>query len=260
MKVRNLLNHTSGIPDYIHIFQKKWNKDLVVTNADVLEYFRKFKPGLKFKPKHDWEYSNAGYVFLSLLIEFLTDNSFSEFLTENIFHPIDMKNSRICDGLSSKNAIPNFALGKVFDFNKNSFEYPEGYTEYEYVTFLDGIQGDGAIKMSAPDLLRWNNELLELNFIGDELCNLMFTKSRIINKIEIDYGLGWFINNDTELGKIVYHGGSWPGYSTYNSIYLDQGISIISLCNQTKSIEAEQKIIQEVENIIFKNELSNGFS
>lgn len=48
--VRNLLNHTSGLPDYIGLFQKNWDKSKFATNKDIVTEFAKYKPEIHFQP------------------------------------------------------------------------------------------------------------------------------------------------------------------------------------------------------------------
>mgnify|MGYP002377182787 FL=1 len=148
----------------------------------------------------------------------------------------------------------------VYNEAKNIFESPDNIADYNAVFYLDGIQGDGTVHSTISDLLKWNNEILNKTNLDENLVDLMLSNTQIINNKKIEYGMGWIINNDAKLGKIVYHGGSWPGYSTYNSIYLDSGYSIISLCNQPKNLEIEQQIIIAMENILFDQpfQLPNG--
>src|SRR4029077_9192455 len=94
--VRNLLNHTSGLPDYedlMDVFEKKngssWTPDKQIQDAEVLELLKKAQSG-KFAPGTSWSYSNSGYVVLGLIIAKASGESYGEFLQARIFAPLKM--------------------------------------------------------------------------------------------------------------------------------------------------------------------------
>lgn len=248
---RNLLNHTSGLPDYFPLLDENWDKNKIACNKDVLDLIIKVNPKISFSPNEKWEYSNTGYVLLATLIEIVSGTYFPEFMDKNIFKPLDMQNSLVYNRRLNPKKINNFAYGTVYNELKNIYELPDHISDYNAVFYLDGIQGDGSVNSSISDMLKWNNEILNKRILDRNLVDIMLSTTQIINNVKVEYGMGWIINDDAESGKIVYHGGSWPGYSTYNSIYLEEGYSIVSLCNQPKSTEIEQQIIIALENILF---------
>jgi hypothetical protein len=111
------------------------------------------------------------------------------------------------------------------------------------VYFLDGRQGDGTVNATIENLLICNNALLGQMTLNTKLASLMFAETTINYGEKINYGMGWLIKKESELGKTVFHGGSWPGYPTYNSLYLEKSISIIPLCNQPLNLKTEQEMI-----------------
>src|SRR5699024_6811928 len=66
--IRNLLNHTGGLADYMELFEKKWNKTKFANNKDIINEFAKYKPAVVFQPGEKYEYSNTGYALLGLII------------------------------------------------------------------------------------------------------------------------------------------------------------------------------------------------
>jgi CubicO group peptidase (beta-lactamase class C family) len=248
---RTLLNHTSGLPDYFVIFDQHWDKTKIATNNDVLNLLVTHHPPALFKPTTNWEYSNTAYVLLALLIEVLSSTSFDKAVQQQLFEPLKMKDSLIYNRRWKPKIIDQYAFGTIYNSSKDIFELPDDNIDYNAVYYLDGIQGDGTVNSTALDLLKWNNEMLLPNILDKDLIELATTNTETQANETIDYGMGWLINKNAELGKTIFHGGSWPGYSTYNSIYLDKGYSIISLCNQPKSLEIEQQLIVAMEAIVF---------
>ena len=88
--IRQLLTHTSGIPDYFRLGIYKKG----LTNNDVIKVLAKQKK-LDFKPGKKFAYSNGGYVLLSMIVEKVSGVSFHEFMQTNIFKPLNMNTTLV---------------------------------------------------------------------------------------------------------------------------------------------------------------------
>lgn len=247
--VQHLLNHTSGLPDYMELFEKYWDKSKIAKNQDVLDLLIKNCPEVYFQPNERFLYSNTGYVILAMILEKLSDDSFENILQNLIFKPLKMDNTFVFNRRTTPKEIKNYAFGVVRDGENDKFVLPDELPEYQAVHYLDGIQGDGTVNSIVLDLLIWNNAILSRKIADDNFFNELFQSTKTVNGEEVEYGFGWLKNDDVEIGKILFHGGSWFGYSTYNSVYFDNGLSIISLCNRPTDLEQEQQIILALENI-----------
>ncbi len=113
--VRNLLNHTSGLPDYEDLMDAVekvkgpiWSPEKQIQDADVLQLLEKESRG-KFAPGTKWEYSNSGYVVLGLIAAKVSGQSFGEFLHERISAPLKMEHTLVFE--KGKNEIANRAFG-----------------------------------------------------------------------------------------------------------------------------------------------------
>src|SRR6266481_4283825 len=89
--VRNLLNHTSGLPDYEDLMEAVekvkgplWTPQKQIQDGEVLELLKKEKSG-KFAPGASWSYSNSGYVVLGIIVAKVSGKSYGEFLQKGIF-------------------------------------------------------------------------------------------------------------------------------------------------------------------------------
>ena len=89
--IKNLLTHTSGIPNYTGFedFEKTAAEPL--KSSEVVARFRD-KP-LDFKPGENYKYSNSAYHLLGIIIEKVSGKTYADYLQENIFTPLGMKNS-----------------------------------------------------------------------------------------------------------------------------------------------------------------------
>ena len=89
--VRNLLNHTGGLPDYEDLMDReektngpRWSAEHQIQDDEVLSLLEKQTEG-KFAPGTSWEYSNSGYVVLGLIVAKASGMLYTGFLAETHF-------------------------------------------------------------------------------------------------------------------------------------------------------------------------------
>jgi len=98
--VRHLLNHTSGLPDYMGEYQKVGNPDFEPTAREVIGILARIDEPL-FAPGEKWQYSNSGYVVLAQVAEKASGVAFPAFVKTNIFDPLGMSSSLVADAAES---------------------------------------------------------------------------------------------------------------------------------------------------------------
>jgi len=243
ISIRNLLNHTSGLPDYIKIFEEKWDKTKIATNQDIVNLLVQYQPKLVFQPGEKYEYSDTGYTVLALIIEKVSGKTFGQFLKESIFKPLKMENTFVYRRRFEPKEIKNYALGYITDSSGHKI-LPDSLGKEFYTYYLDGIVGDGTVNSTTEDLLKWDRALYTDKLINSRDKELIFNSVKTKNGDETQYGFGWFIGNSKKYGKIVYHSGGWPGYSTFIERHLDNDKTIIILQNtsDTKINAALQQV------------------
>lgn len=255
--IRNLLNHTSGLPDYMQLLDslllddtfKKQRK--IATNKDIVSLFKMHQPKVLFEPNEKWEYSNTGYALLATIIEKASGKSYSEFLKKNIFEALSMKNTFVYTRRLQPKNIENYAFGYVKD-SLNEKILPDEVTTDGlnfYVYSLDGIVGDGTVNSTTNDLLIWDKALYTNKLVSTEMMKEVFTSSKLNDKSKTGYGFGWQITFDKLAGNVVEHSGSWPGYKTFIERQIDKKNTIIIL--QNYDTEATIIPIKEVNKILY---------
>ena len=198
--VRHLLNHTSGLVEYTNLARRKhWDESKTFTTDDMLALFAKYKPGLKFKPGSRFSYSNTGYAVLSKIVERVSCTTFESFLSQRIFEPLNMTNSRVFYLLSKDKTFENRVFGK------------KGKKLNDLI-FLDGVAGDGAVYASANDLLKWDQAIYHNKLIKKELQDEAFKPVTFENGEKSFYGFGWFLSKNKDY---IVHDGGWVGFITY---------------------------------------------
>jgi CubicO group peptidase (beta-lactamase class C family) len=213
--VRQLLNHTSGIPSYTDI-GPRWLKrigqpmtpdSLVALTADDT---------LTFAPGTGWRYDNSGYVVLGMLIEKVSGKSYAQYIDEKLFKPLGLTETMYC---SNAPIIPHRAQG-----------YGKDSSGWRNAAFIDMTQpfSAGALCSSALDLARWNQALSSGRVVSAASYREMTTP--VGAAAPRHYGFG--LMQDTIDGhRVIMHGGGIPGFSTFNGWLPDDSISITVLPN-----------------------------
>ena len=117
--VRNLLNHTSGIPDYINPDSLKFfDENKFNNNQDVINYLVKGQVKPSFEPDTKFQYSNTGYVLLASIVEKVSKMSFGDFLKASIFKPLKLKNTFVYMRRVAPRKIDNYAFGYIYSKTK----------------------------------------------------------------------------------------------------------------------------------------------
>lgn len=195
--IRQLLNHRSGLPNYVYFIEKAgWSDKKNLTNKDLLgvliKKWRTLKVGI---PDTYFEYSNTNFALLALVIEKITKQSFSTYINNSIFQKLGMNNSFVFSIERSAGVLPSYKL--------------KG--EKEPFMFLDEVYGDKNIYSSTRDLLKWDKALYDTNYFPVKLREQAFMGYSREKKGIKNYGLGWRLFELASGKKIVYHNGWWHG-------------------------------------------------
>lgn len=257
IRVQDLVYHTSGLPDYMALFEEKWDKAKIATNVDVVKLLQQNKPTLAFEPNTQFEYSNTGYVLLGLIIERASGTSYGKYLQKHIFQPLQMKNTFVYRSRFEPRAINNYAYGYVADSLGKYILLDELGKDY-YTYYLDGIVGDGMVNTTAEDLLKWDRALYSNKLIDDADKKIIFGKAKTNDGKEQGYGFGWGVGNSQIYGNIVNHSGSWAGYASFIERHLDNDKTIIMLQNVSTIFTVLPSL--EVRKILYNEPLNNDLS
>jgi CubicO group peptidase (beta-lactamase class C family) len=220
--ILNLLNHTSGLRDYIALLQMAGvNIDSVTTDEDALALVVRQKR-LNFTPGSQWSYSNTNFFLLSVIVKRVGGASLKEFASQNIFQPLHMTHTTFRDDHTM--LIPNRAL--AYD--------PAGKGSYKLdVSYYEQL-GDGAVHTSVEDLAKWDENFYSGQVGGKALVAELQQQGKLNNGKILDYAKGLFIQDHRGL-RTVRHGGAWGGYRAELLRFPDQHFSVACLCNMANA-------------------------
>lgn len=243
--IRNLLNHTGGLPDYMTIMNTTWDKSKIATNKDVIKILGKQQPNELFEPNTKEEYSNTGYALLASIIEKTSGKTYAEFLESAIFKPLKMSRTFVYHRRLSGKKIKNYALGYLY--LNGDYILPDDYERSKFVFWLDGIEGDGTVNSTINDLYKWDRSLNNNKLVSKESLKLINSNGILNDGTLAHHGYGWRVLETKPFGKIARHSGGWPGYLTYIERDLDTDKTIIILQNHYNGAMPKQA----VQNILY---------
>ncbi len=229
--IRNLLNHTGGLPDYEEVMDTIFDKNKIATNKDIIAVFSEHRPKILFEPNTKYEYSNTGYALLASIIEKVSGLSYADFLDTHIFQPLQMNNSFVYNRRLLPKKISNYAFGYVYSDSLKNYLLPDDLAQTNMVIWLDGIVGDGCVNSTINDLLKWDRALYSNKLLSKSGMKAVFKVATLNDNAKTKYGFGWQIDDNPDYGKIVSHGGGWPGYVSYFDRHIKNDKTIIMLQN-----------------------------
>jgi CubicO group peptidase (beta-lactamase class C family) len=219
--IRQLLSHTSGIPDYSNLNVEHPG----MTNADVLRALTHVDH-LDFPPGEKYQYSNSGYVLLSILVERVSGVPLSEYLRKKVFGPVRMTKSFVLT--DDKEKMPAVARG-----------YSAFGTLDDYQAF---VTGDGGAYSTVDDLYLFDRALYTNELVRQSTLAQAFRPASV-RQGSTTYGFGWNIKEEGLVTR-VWHTGSTAGFRAFIERRLGERGVVIMLTNvgNSKRVEINEAI------------------
>lgn len=235
--VRNLLNHTSGLPDYEDILEKQYpntpdNQIPQIKDAGVLKLLEQ-QTTPKFPAGTKWDYSNSGYATLAMIVEKVSGKPFGQFLHDRIFVPLKMTNTLAYE--KGKNEVPHRAYGHTKE--KDSWKQTDQSS-------TSAVLGDGGIYSSLDDLAKWDRALRDHTLLSEAEMQPALTPAQLTTGPaknnegkDVSYGFGWFLDpyldSNKKAHKRMWHDGETVGFRTTIQRFPDDNLTIIVLANRS---------------------------
>ncbi|MFD5748335.1 serine hydrolase domain-containing protein [Streptomyces sp. NPDC127033] len=212
--IRQLLNHTSGLYDYIdglltHFrkLDQYWPRDqLISIGLAQPRYFP--APGTRFR------YSNTNYLLLDLIVERITDRDLRTNLERRVLAPLGLRDTSYP---LARNTIEGPHVHGYTDVSILLPGAPDR-TRYDVTPVSPSEAGaSGALVTTAADIARFYRALLQGRLLPPGLLHKMLTDTVPTTGSappSVAYGLGVYVYS-TGCGLAYGHGGSAPGYLTY---------------------------------------------
>ncbi|MGL4609689.1 MAG: serine hydrolase domain-containing protein [Trueperaceae bacterium] len=230
--LKQLLNHTAGIPDYSHnsdayLNAVKASSQTAWTGEEFLQHT--LPQGLDFTPGGGWAYSNIGYLLARMMIEKTSGQSLRDLLTNYIIKPLNLKNTFVAETLEDARSLtPGYSrlLSVTGELEDITQLYHPGWVSH------------GVVVSTATELAY----LFEQLFLGELLRAPSLEAIKEAVSVpgnhplfgKTAYGLGLMIDLQPTLSPVFGHGGEGPGYSTAAFHFSDlagEAVTITVLAN-----------------------------
>ncbi len=243
--IRQILNHTSGIPD---VEDYEWHKPQYDDRA-AERYARSFVDVyLDFDPGTQYSYSNAAFDILANVISEASGMTFEEYMKKNIFEPTGMKNStffkpEVPEELVTKPHVLGdsfqIAISKVYPYNRRHAP-------------------SSTLHSNVEDMMKWarvnlNRGVINGNRIYSESSYDLLTHAQVKAKGRDSVCLSWFVNRVGNY-RVLNHGGADDGYLTDFAFIPGMNAALVMMANNdfywsgdASKILLQQLVLERVE-------------
>lgn len=239
--VRNLLSHSSGIPNpiplgWIHLAEDHRN----FNKHDFFERVAGDNSKVKFGPNEKFAYSNIGYMILGQLVENVSGQPYEAYVEEHILKKLTPNElvfqipdpAAHATGYHKRWSISNAVLGFFIDKTQFMDQPVDGWKPFKPFYVNDPAYG-GLIGTPAG-FMAYICELLkeESDLIPNHYKKLLFTENILAGGKASGMSLSWFTG---ELNGVRYytHAGGGGGYYVEIRIYPESGIGSIIMFNRS---------------------------
>ncbi len=229
IRIRNLLNHTSGLEDYRESDEYQMNADSYGSIEDVLPLI--YAAGPTKDVNVEFQYSNAGVLLLKGIIEQVAGMNLKQAMHQRIFDPLGMDNTTFMKG------------GEMLPHRASAYRLSDDATSYLRELHEPSAYSGGGIYTTVLDLLKFDQALYADDLLTGEYRNTMFTPVAPVPF----YACGWIV---VPFGgtTVVYHNGGSGGFSSEFRRYPEKGYTIIVLSNYP---EAASELANKIDCMLF---------
>lgn len=220
--VRNLLNQTSGLRDFINEPALDLRRELT---EEQLATALAGQP-LKFQPGEQWDYSNSNYLLLGMIIGRVTGQWYGDFLADRIFLPLGMTQTV---APRTPHAVPNRAIG----YTLVQGQIRPSEADMSLANSVLSYAG-GGVDSTILDMAKWETALHTGQLLGTAALSRLWIPAKLNNGDTYPYGMGWQIS--TVAGhRLISCSGTWTGFAAEIERYVDDQLTVIVLTNLAES-------------------------
>ena len=216
VKIRQLLNHTSGVHNYTSSpeWAKTWKDDY--TPRQIVAFVD--KDTLDFPSGTRYSYSNTGYVLLGMVIEKASGQPYPTFVQREFFGPLGLTQTSYCP---SRATDPHFAVG--YQMKGDTMRTAD------YLSMTHPFAA-GAICSTVRDLVKWQRALVAGKVVSAKSFEQMTTPDSLPGGRRMNYGFGLTVS---QMGskKVVAHGGGIFGFTTAGMFIPEDQINVAVFTN-----------------------------
>ncbi|SHH71871.1 serine hydrolase [Massilia sp. CF038] len=218
VRIRQLLGHTSGLPDILD------QKGLIGGGNEQDAWNAVKKLPLEAAPGERFAYNQTNYGLLAQIIVKLEKVPYEQFVAQRQFAPANMPLSTFGD---SYDLVPNAAtiyshsprgtLAKNDANRMSRWIYDMPYS----------LWAGGGIQTTADEVANWLIALSNGKLISDANVKKMWTPEKLTSGADGDWGRGWPVLQSTPTRQVAGIGGARAAFI----VYPDEGLAVVVLTN-----------------------------
>lgn len=235
--VRQMLQMTSGIPDYLgtdaFLDAVDDAPDTFWTPEQVLEFA--YDEPAEFAPGADYYYSNSNYILAQIIIEELSGQTLAVVLTEKVFTPAGMTNCYL-------ETADTFAENIIRGYDNAT----DGNQLVDVTEINDGVGlGDGGVVCTLDSFAKFLPALLAGDILGEDVLAEMLKS--VPAGDSAPYGLGIDVEEDGEFGRTIGHSGATSGFASLFKYLPEDNLSVVAMTNFVESAVLDDIVADALE-------------
>ena len=236
VRVRELLDHTSGIPNYVNevagLQLRRSNGD----RASMLATFAALP--LAFEPGSQWSYTNSGYYLLGLLVERVSGQSYYDYIEEHITRPLGLASVSSGD---DRQIVANRARG--YEVGAHGLE---NAAPWHYLVPFSA----GSLLATAGDIARYRRAVFRSDAVDPKVRALILTSHPLADGTPNQYLWGALIKSDFGGVTKYAHSGEIWGFAAAHAYYPDPDLTIAVLTNRKAELISAVSLERKIARIV----------
>ncbi len=246
--IKQLLTHTSGIPEYFNFDFNLYDTTFFIDNEQLIRVLEQQRFPQMFPRGTRFKYVNTNYAILAAIVAKVSGHPFEYYVRTKLWEPAGIKDARFFTeivGISPVDLLHHAPVEKGQEYviaypMKSMSNKPVARGHWRSGALaqydrLNGILGDKGVYTSAEDLIKWTNAFyIKYKILPKEWVDQAISIQNRLNngkQPKEGYGYGVRLENKEEHGFVVYHGGLWDGFHNLWLYRPSDGLQIVFLSN-----------------------------
>jgi D-alanyl-D-alanine carboxypeptidase len=246
--VRELLDQTSGLPDYLEnaaLYREILTSTVKPRSIAAYVAMVARRP-LQFAPGSKWAYSNTNYAILGLLIEKITGEPYARFLQDRIFSPLSLNATQVMQIFPPPGS--DVAVGYTYAKGRYVAVAPQS---------MSWANAAGSVASDVHDVIAFDGALFGGDLVSRSSLRTMLTpppnrpmvpKGNAMSSLARGYGFAWVRGAD-EGRRIEWHNGGLIGGRTMNAVWPADGLEVVVLTNATAAMP--ENVALEIARVLY---------
>lgn len=191
LKLRALLSHTSGLPEFFSV-RREYSNDPLEVIASL-----KDRP-LSFNVGSQVEYNSTNFMLIKMIIEKLYDDTLEAIINSEFVSPLQLKNTFYKRNTAKKQ-------GRV-----SSYYISEGekIVDFGVPVFKPVMYAASGLQTSADDMAAWAEALLSGQHMTQGTLARTWEPQSLTNGLMGDYSNGWQVQREQTVTAVGHYGGN----------------------------------------------------